>query len=158
MSEPTLAPHVRARRGRRTYGLTPTQARRLKLDGDIWLMNRNGIVIYENELVPEGDGIGQRIWIAPRDVSIGIFPGFWPPVERFSKPHMIGEWVPIDWIREPRKLPHRDPRIGRILFMRRVFYEIKPGFRSGRMRAHDIWPQPDQSGPLWPWEPRRFKT
>lgn len=157
MREPTHAPYIQSHRGRRAYGLNSVQAGRLKADGDIWLSHRNGIVVYLNTAIDETDEILPRIWVTPRDLSIPILPGYWPPPDSFTDREVPGTWVAHEWLRDPKKLPSGDPKIARILWLRRRFYEIKRGHRTGRHRAFDIWPQPENSGPIWPWEPKRFK-
>ena len=148
--KPTPAPYVKARRAPRPHGIVGSQVRDLKTYGDIWLANRNGIVIYGNEDLPLDDG--RRLQLVPRDINLERIPGLWPPPAEFTQHGAPGVWRPIDWLRDPRRLVG-DPFVARIMFLRRNFYELKRGHRSGRWRAYDIWPQVHAGqGPIWPYE------
>lgn len=147
----TPAPYIKARRAPRPHGLVGAkEIKDLKLDGDLWLRNRHGIVVYLNPAIPLGEQ--GRIHLVPRNITMERVPGYWPPPAEYH--HADGTWTPIDWIREPRAAQRaEDPYVARVLFLRRVFFEIRRGHRTGQWRAYDIWPQAHEGqGPIWPWE------
>lgn len=153
----TDAPHLRPRRGRRTYGVNFVMANRLRSEGHLWLTRRGGIVIYKNDAIDETDPHRNRHWLVPRMVRMEEVPGLWVPPPEFTTSD--GTWAAWDWIRQdPEKRDNSlDPFVQSALFMRRIFFEIKMGRNCGRPRAFDIWPQPGQETPHWPWEQQRFK-
>lgn len=150
--KPTPAPYIKARRAPRPHALMGLEVRRIQMDGDIWLVNRHGIVVYVNELLPLGHP--ERLKLIPRDARMEIVPGFFAPPAEFALGGHPGCWIPIDWIRDPKHLKG-DPRVARILFLRQLFFHLKRGHQSARWRAYDIWPQVHTGqGPLWPMENR----
>jgi hypothetical protein len=131
-----------------------TQARNLQVDGVHWMRHRQGIVVYINQSQKEGSS--NRIHVIPRNVTIELVPGMYAPPPSFTLHGEKGHWEPYDWIRMPVKL-EGDPVTGCVLYLRRIFYRLQIGHRTGRWRAYDCWPQPGQPQPIWPWEPARFK-